>query len=303
MEPSAAPSLSSASPPTRPTPASALGGAPRRAVPGTLGRRAVGWLASPTPYLMAFGFALAIGAWYLTVDVLALPRFRALPGPTEVLEEWTSRDPAYGVSIFTASYYADIWVSLRRVLIAFAAALALGVPLGLWLGWSRRLREYVFPVLELVRPIPILAWVPLAILMFAGTEAPVLFLTFLAAFFATTLNSLLGVQSIDRDLIRAARCLGARPREVFRTVIVPGALPYIFTGLQIAMGVAWFSLVAGEMIAGRHGLGYLVNSSYTTTRYPTIVIAMITLGVVGFASSALPRVGNRLMAYRARGYA
>jgi NitT/TauT family transport system permease protein len=252
--------------------------------------------------LALIGFAAAIGAWYVTVDVLALPRFEILPGPSEVFGEWASRDPAYGVSLFTSAYYEDIWVSVRRVLIAFTAALALGIPLGLFMGWSRRFREYTFPLLELVRPIPILAWVPLAILTFHGSELPVLFLTFLAAFFATTLNALLGVQSIDRDLLRAARCLGARPRDVFRDVVVPGALPYIFTGLQIAMGVAWFSLVAGEMIAGRHGLGYLINSSYTTTRYPTIVIAMITLGVVGFASSAAVRaVGNRLMAYRVRG--
>src|SRR5215218_3382599 len=167
--------------------------------------------------LAALGIAGFLAAWYLAVDVLALPRFAILPGPTEVLAEWTSRDPDYGVSLFTASYYQDIWISLRRVLLAFTGALALGVPLGLWLGWSRRARDYAFPVLELLRPIPILAWVPLAILMFAGTELPVLFLTFLAAFFATTLNSLLGVQSIDRDLIRAARGLGARPRDVFRT--------------------------------------------------------------------------------------
>jgi NitT/TauT family transport system permease protein len=245
--------------------------------------------------LALLGFAAVIGAWYVAVDALALPRFEILPGPSEVLTEWTSRDPAYGVSIWTSSYYADIWASLRRVPIAFFAALALGVPFGLWMGWSRRFRELTFPVLELVRPIPILAWVPLAILMFKGSELPVLFLTFLAAFYVTTLNTLLGVQSIDRDLLRAAACLGARPRDVFKDVVVPGALPYVFTGLQIAMGVAWFSLVAGEMIAGRHGLGYLINSSYTTTRYPTIVIAMITLGIVGFATSAAFRaVGKRL---------
>ena len=166
----------------------------------------------------------AIGAWYLTVDVLALPRFEILPGPSEVFSEWTSRDPAYGVSLFTSAYYADIWASLRRVLIAFTAALALGIPLGLYMGWSRRFREYTFPLLELIRPIPILAWVPLAIIIFNGSEPPVLFLTFLAAFFATTLNTLLGVQSIDRDLLRAAalprrpparrvpRCGGARAR-------------------------------------------------------------------------------------------
>jgi NitT/TauT family transport system permease protein len=250
----------------------------------------------------ALGFVLFVGGWYLSVDVLALPRFRGVPGPTEVIGEWISPKPAYGTSIFTAAYYQHIVVSIRRVAIAFALAAVTGVPLGLLLGWSKRLRQYVFPVFELIRPIPVLAWVPLALLMFHSRETSVIYLTYLAAFYAVTLNTLLGVQSVDPNLIRAARCLGAPSRVVLRTVVVPGSLPYIFTGLQIAMGVAWFSLVAGEMIAGQYGLGYLINASYTTTRYPTIVIAMITLGVVGYVSSALIRLaGRRLMAYRARG--
>lgn len=256
---------------------------------------------TPALPLALLGFTLVLGAWYLAVDVLTLPRFRALPGPTEILKEWFATDPDYGTSLFTPQYYDHIVASVRRVGIAFVTALGLGVPLGIALGWSKRFREYTFPVFELIRPIPILAWVPLAILMFHSSETPVIFLTFLAAFYAVTLNTMLGVESIEPNLVRAARCLGAGPWTVVRTVVVPGALPSLFTGLQIAMGVAWFSLVAGEMIAGRFGLGYLVNSSYTTTRYPTIVIAMLTLGIVGYASSAVIRiVGNRLMAYRAR---
>lgn len=261
-------------------------------------RRAV----SPALPLAVLGFALFLGGWYLTVDVLQLTRFRGIPGPTEVIREWISPNPAYGTSLFTASYYQHIWSSVRRVAIAFTAALGTGIPLGLSLGWSTRFRHYAFPVFELIRPIPILAWVPLAMLMFHTREGSVIFLTYLAAFYAVTLNTLLGVHSIDPNLIRAARCLGAGPRVVLRTVVIPGSLPYVFTGLQIGMGVAWFSLVAGEMIAGQFGLGYLINASYTTTRYPTIVIAMITLGIVGYASSAAIRVvGTRLMAYRTRG--
>jgi NitT/TauT family transport system permease protein len=104
--------------------------------------------------------------------------------------------------------------------------------------------------------------------------------------------------------VRAARSLGAGSRDVFRTVIVPGALPYVITGLQVAMGVAWFSLVAGEMVAGQSGLGYLINYSYTTTKYPTIVIGMLTLGIVGWGTSAAVRVlGERLLAYRSVGSA
>lgn len=148
-------------------------------------------------------------------------------------------------------------------------------------------------------PIPPLAWVPLAILIFPGDEPSVIYVTFLVAFFATVLNTLLGVQSIDPDYFRAAACLGATPRDILRDIILPGALPFIFTGLQIAMGAAWFSLVAGEMIAAQYGLGFVIWESYNLIQYPTIVIAMATLGIVGYISSALIRVvGNYLMRWR-----
>lgn len=259
------------------------------------------WLTSPAPYLMLLGYALVLGFWYVSVEVLRLPRFSQMPALTDVLREWLSRHPTYGLSIYTSIYYMHIWVSLRRIGLAFLLATGLGVPLGLLLGWSRAVREYVFPVFETVRPIPILAWVPLAIIMFKGSETPVVFLTFLASFYATALNTMLGVTSIDRSFLLAARCLGASGGQVFRHVVLPGALPFIFTGLQISVGVAWFSLVAAEMVSGQFGLGYLINTSYTTVQYPDIVIGMLTLGIVGYATSALVRLtGDWLMAWRGR---
>jgi NitT/TauT family transport system permease protein len=259
------------------------------------------WLRSPRPYLMLVGFALFLGFWYLTVEVWKLPRFAQMPGPTDVITEWLSPDPSYGLSIYSPEYYQHIWVSWRRVSIAFLLATATGVPLGLFLGWSQRFKDYVFPVFELLRPIPPLAWVPLAIIMFQGSETPIVFLTFLASFYATTLNTMLGVESIDVSFVRAAYCLGAKRPQVFWHVIVPGAMPFIFTGLQISVGVAWFSLVAGEMVSGQYGLGYLINTSYTMVQYPTMVIGMITLGLVGYLTSAAVRIlGNYLMQWRAR---
>ena len=259
------------------------------------------WVKSPKPYLMLAGFAILLGLWYLTVEVWKLPRFRDIPGLTTVFKEMFNRNPVYGLSVYTPEYYQHIVASVRRVAIAFALATALGVPLGLFLGWSKAFREYVFPVFETLRPIPILAWVPLAILMFSGTETPVIFLTFLASFFATALNTMLGVESIDESYSRAARCLGASKWQVFREVIVPGAMPFVFTGLQISVGVAWFSLVAGEMVSGEFGLGYVINTSYTMVRYPTIVIGMVTLGAVGYITSALVRmVGDYMMQWRVR---
>ena len=259
------------------------------------------WLKSPRPYLMLIGFALFLGFWYLAVEVWRLPRFREMPGVTAVVKEWLSPNPTYGLSFYTEEYYQHIIVSIWRVAKAFFLSAVLGVSFGLLLGWSRAFKEYVFPVFEMLRPIPILAWVPLAIVMFVATESAVIFLAFLASFFATALNTMLGVESIDESYIRAANCLGASRWQVFRHVIIPGALPFIFTGLQISIGVSWFSLVAAEMVSGQYGLGYVINTSYVMVRYPTIVIGMVTLGIVGYVTSATVRIaGDYLMEWRVR---
>ena len=191
-----------------------------------------------------------------------------------------------------------------RIVFAFGIATGIGVPLGLLMGWSRKFKDYTFPILELLRPIPILAWVPLAIVMFSGFETPILFLATLASLFVTTLNTLLGVESIDESYFRAAGCLGSKPHHIFWHVVVPGAMPFIFTGLQISVGVAWFSLVAAEMISGEFGLGYMIMDAYMTSRYVPMVMAMITLGFVGWATSSMVRwAGNRMMQWRVRALA
>src|SRR5438067_646903 len=266
-----------------------------------LGYRFSKSLRSPTPYLMLVGFALFFGGWFLLSEVFKFWRFASLPGPRQVLAEWLNPNPVYGLSVYTPEYYQHIWASTRRVLIAFIIATGLGVPFGLFLGWSKTFREFTFPVFETLRPIPVLAWVPLAIVMFKGDESPVIFLTTLASFYATALNTMLGVQSIEESYPRAAACLGASKWQIFRHIIIPGALPFIFTGLQISVGVAWFSLVAGEMVSGEYGLGYVINTSYVNVKYPTIIIGMISVGIVGYASSALVRfAGDYLMQWRVR---
>jgi ABC-type nitrate/sulfonate/bicarbonate transport system permease component len=259
------------------------------------------WLKSPTPYLMLLGFVLFFSAWYLLSEVFRFWRFASLPGPKAVLTEWFNPHPVYGMSLYTPEYYIHIWSSMRRVLYAFIISTALGVPFGLFLGWSKNFREFTFPVFETLRPIPVLAWVPLAIVMFKGDETPVIFLTTLASFYATALNTMLGVQSIDVSYPRAAACLGASKWQIFRHIIIPGALPFIFTGLQISVGVAWFSLVAAEMVSGEYGLGYLILASYVNVQYPIIIIGMISVGIVGYASSALVRMaGDYMMQWRVR---
>ncbi len=261
-------------------------------------------LRTPTPYLMAFGIGLWILTYYLLTEGWQVWRFQKLPGPVEVITEWFNPDPMWGISLYTETYYHHVIVSCRRIAIAFSIATGVGVPLGLFMGWSKTFRDYTFPLLETLRPIPILAWVPLAILMFAGFETPVIFLATLASLFVTTLNTLLGVDSIDEEYFRAAGCLGSKPHHIFFHIVIPGALPFIFTGLQISIGVAWFSLVAAEMVSGEFGLGYMIVDSYMNITYVTMVIGMLTLGFVGWTTSAMVRlVGNRMMQWRVRALA
>jgi NitT/TauT family transport system permease protein len=265
----------------------------------TFPRRLRNFLLRPQLTYGLLGFVVFFCIWFVLTTIWIPPRFNFIPSPIFVFQQWISQHPLNGISIFTPVYYRHIWVSTLRVYVAFAFAILLGTPLGILLGWNRIFRNMVFPVVELLRPIPPLAWVPLAVLMMKGIEMPVIFVTMLAAFFATVLNTYLGVRSISETYFRAAACLGFHSGQVLWRVIVPGALPFIFTGLQIAMGVAWFSLVGGEIIAGKSGLGFLIFDAYQNVQLPNIFIAMITLGVLGYGSSALiRRVGNMLMAWQ-----
>ena len=268
---------------------------------GSWKARVLRQLRSRRPYLRILGVALFFLSWYLLVDVFGVWRFRELPKLVASVKEWLSPNPVFGVSIFTAEYYSHIGASVFRVAVAFVTATFLGVVVGVLMGWSRIFYGLAFPLLEITRPIPILAYIPLAILLLPGRELPIIGLTFLAAFFVTILNTLLGVRSIDEVYFRAARSLGFSEWAVLRHIIIPGAMPYIFIGLQIAMGACWFSLVASEIVSGQAGLGYKVWETYYYVQFETMVIVMATLGLLGYVSSALVRMlGNRLMRWRAR---
>lgn len=250
-------------------------------------------------WLAMLGLGSFLLLWYGAVKWTPIVAFNRLPDPLTVVREWLSPNPSYGISIFTADYYVHILYSTYRALAAFTLAILLGVPLGIFMGWKRSVHQYAYSLFSLLRPVPPLAWVPIAILLFPGVEPAVIFVTFLVAFFAMTMNTYVGVKAIPEDYFRASASLGGTNTDILWDVIVPGAMPSIFTGLQIAMGAAWFSLAAGEMIAAQYGLGFLIWESYNLIQYPTIIIGMATLGLVGYLSSAAVRmVGNRLMAWR-----
>jgi NitT/TauT family transport system permease protein len=197
-------------------------------------------------------------------------------------------------------YLVNIAISVRRILLGFFIAMAIGVPLGLAIGKYQRVRDLFMPVVEILRPIPAIAWVPMSIMLWPNNEASIVFITFIGAFFPILLNTIHGVHSLDGVLIRAARCLGASEFRLFLNVILPGSLPHIFTGLAVGMGVAWVSLIAAEMISGQFGVGYFTWEAYSLVDYPAIVLGMVTIGCLGLACSGIIRmVGSLLMPWLA----
>jgi len=201
-----------------------------------------------------------------------------------------------------AAAIGELWVrgvllghiadSLYRFFAGYALAVLLGVPLGLLAGWSRRLEAVVEPLLQLVRPISPIAWMPLAILWFGIGNRPTVFIIFLAAFFPVTLSAIAAVRSVDPLLLRVAQNFGATPGQILVQVVAPAAFPYLAAGLHMALGAAWVFLVAGEMVGVRSGLGFLIVDGRNQVRYDLVMASMVIIGALGLAIDRLMRAAE-----------
>jgi NitT/TauT family transport system permease protein len=226
-----------------------------------------------------------------------------IPAPSNVVASWY-------VWIFGASspklleLYNGTWLhnttdSLVRVSEGFLVAAIVAVPAGLLLGWSRELSRYVDPTIQLIRPIPITAWVPFSIAIFGIYEQSAIFLISLGAFFPILLNTMGGVRETQLNHLRAARMLGATRLEAVLRVVLPSALPAIFLGLRIAIGISWMVVIVAEMVAVKSGLGYVLWDAYYIGRLEIVVAAMISVGVMGFLSDKLLLlIGRRVLRWK-----
>lgn len=214
---------------------------------------------------------------HLTFDLIT---FEHVPTPMSVLE-------AAWALLQSNKLLQHLGSSLGRVFSGYLVAVLVGVVLGLAIGRWRRAEDLLLPPLELLRPIPAVAWIPLAILMFPSSELSMIFITFTGALFPILLNTIHGVEAVDKRLIASAHSLGAKPTAILREVILPGAAPSIVTGLAIGMGTSWFCLVTAEMISGQFGIGYYTWESYVIQNYPDVVVGMLMIGLLGMGSSAL----------------
>jgi len=189
--------------------------------------------------------------------------------------------------LYGPNIYEHLAASFVRAITGFTVAAAFAIPLGLFVGCFRAVREYVDPVIRSLYPIPGIAWIPLAILWFGLGNTAVIFVVFIAEFFPLYFNTEAGARNINPILVDAARCFGAKRLTLLRRVILPASIPYIITGMRIALGGAWRMIVAGEMLASQSGIGSVLMESRYQLRATDLMMAMILISIVGYATERL----------------
>lgn len=218
---------------------------------------------------------------------------RLIPRPYAVaLMMWDFMFGGIYDDAFSKTFLLHLWESVKRVYLGFLIAAATAVPLGLLIGRVPLLRNLFDPLLALLRPIPVTAWLPLSMIFFGLGPNAAIFLVFLGAFYPILLNTVFGVRSADQRLFEAAAMLGCSGSQLFRAVVLPAALPTIFNGLRIGLSFAWILIVVGEMTGVPTGLGAVIMDGRNLSRTDLVICGMVIIGIAGFLSDRLVLILN-----------
>jgi NitT/TauT family transport system permease protein len=213
-----------------------------------------------------------------------------VPTPWAVLLGWHSwiwGQAGLGLNPYLGTWASNVSYSGTRVIEGFICAFLLGIPLGLMLGWSRLASELIDPFIQGLRPIPITAWLPFSIALFGIRDVGSIFLIFLGGFYAVVVNTTQGARDVDKNLIRAALMMGVNEWQLLWRVVLPSAMPSIFTGLRIGLGISWTAVIVSEMVAVKSGLGYVLWDAYYVGRMDIVLADMVSIGLMGFLSDSL----------------
>ena len=213
-----------------------------------------------------------------------------LPTPDRVWEAWLKwgfGNPTFGLNPYVGTWRESVVFSAGRVLHGFVIAIMVGVPLGMLIGWSRLVSSLVDPTIQWLRPVPITAWLPISIAVFGIRDFGAVFLIMIGAFYPIVINTTQGARDVERNWIRAALMMGASEGAILRRVVFPAALPSIFTGLRIGLGIAWTAVIVSEMVAVKSGLGYVLWDAYYVGRMDIVIADMVSIGLMGFLSDQL----------------
>ena len=247
-------------------------------------------------WISMVSFAVFILAWEMICQFEIIGPYQLVP-PSEVItvffEKFTQVNPDGGLLQQHAA------ASLLLALTGFLVAVLVGVPLGLFMGWYPRVNMLVRPIFDAIRPIPPIAWIPIAILWLGIGMPAKAFIIFLAAFVPCVINSYTGIRLTNPVLIRVAEIYGASNFETFRKIGVPSAIPMIFTGMKLSLNAAWTTLVAAELLAASVGLGFMIQQGRRLARPDVIIVGMLTIGLLGALMSwILTRIEARFASSR-----
>jgi NitT/TauT family transport system permease protein len=218
-----------------------------------------------------------------------------VPSPITVLESWWEWmfGPRSELAWYSGTWFEYVWLSAWRVLVGFAVASGIGIGLGVLIGWFELVKDMLDPIVQGLRPIPMTAWLPFATFIFGIRESAAIFLIAMGAFFPIAVSCTIGAEQTPKNLVRAALMLGTSPRMLLLRVVVPSALPYIFNGLRVGLGIAWVLVIVSEMLAVKGGIGYAMWTAYQFVRIDLIIAAMFTMGLLGLASDRILLLLNR----------
>ena len=247
--------------------------------------------------IAVLSIAALLGAWWFVTGPAGLVSPLFLPPPLEV---WESLVRLFSRRYLGSTLGEHVLSSLQVVIGGWLLAGLVGVPIGIAMGWWRKARWIMFPIFQLLRPVPPLAWIPLAILWLGIGESARIFVVFIAAIVPWVMNSMQAVYSIDGILVRAAVSLGASNFQILTRVVCKTALPTLVAGARIALGNAWTTLVAAELVAATAGLGYIALNASRTLEVGILLVAMAIIGVLGALFSIGMQALTRLLAPWAR---
>ncbi|MFE5963875.1 ABC transporter permease [Streptomyces sp. NPDC056463] len=246
--------------------------------------------------LRAVSLGAALGLWQLltSLDVNLWLRFEQFPTVGEVASAAADR-------VGTDVYWQDLGHSLRRIMVGFLLASVAGVAVGTFVARSRWAADLLGPILEVARPVPAIALVPVAILLLPSNEQGIVFITFTAGFFPVLVSTRHAVRALTPVWEEAVLTMGGGRTRVLFSVVLPGALPGIFGGLSVGIGVAWICVISAEMISGEYGVGYRTWQDYTVVDYPGVFVGMATIGALGWlTSTAVELLGRRVTSWLPR---
>ncbi len=220
-----------------------------------------------------------IAIWYLCIDILELKSNDVFPGPVKVLETFIEK--LYTRAPDGGTLFEHLWTSIRVAFIGYAFGVLVGVPLGIAMAWNKWVDWFVRPLFDLIRPIPGLAWIPMFILLFGIGIMSKAMVIFLGAMIACVVNSYTGIRQTQDLHLWVGDVFGASDLQKLFMIAIPTATPMIFTGMRVALGTAWTSLIAAELLASTKGLGYMIQQARAISRPDIVIVGMLAIGAVG----------------------